>query len=281
MATLTGKPTYLSAPNCDFAPNDIIALGSLITDPWKPQNRLNKASIIPIPTSDIKTSFQEDWHTTSADGRKHKLAIWTSFVQMITGVGGDISASVDTQRISDYRFDRLETSFFFPDVEYIAKSLREPSVQRYIRASLLKKPVYMISGVKIARGASLSRSKASEQGVSSKIGVDGTALGIPVSLGPEINLLRKQEQTVSFGRSSDFVFAYRIVKIVSKRDGSLKTREYDKGALYDLEDSAKPTDQKHNANEWNSSNLTSSGLEQGYNITLVDEEDEACAFLRS
>jgi len=280
MATLTGKPTNLSAPNCDFAPHDIITLGSLITDPWKPHQRLNKASIIPIPTSDIRTSYQEDWHATNTDATKNKLAIWTGFVQMITGVGGDVSASVDKQKSSDYHFDRLETAYFFPDEEYITKSVREQSVQRYIKASMRQKPVYMISGVKIAKGASLSRSTYSERAGNAKIGVDGTAVGIPVSLGPEATTSRKQEQTVSFGHSSDFVFAYRVIKIKSKRDTSVVAKDYDKGALYSVEDSINSADQEHDTGGWESSNVTSLGLEDGKSITLVDEGDEVCVFLR-
>jgi hypothetical protein len=52
-----------------------------------------------------------------------------------------------------YTFKKIDTEFFQPDKQYIKKSLKADEVGTFMKEEKYKTPVYMITGMKIARGA--------------------------------------------------------------------------------------------------------------------------------
>ena len=73
---------------------------------------------------------------------------------MIVGVGGNIEINRGHGENEIYKCKRLKTRCFQPDDFYVYESLQNPRMKSYIKQGRFKKPVYMITGLKIARGVS-------------------------------------------------------------------------------------------------------------------------------
>jgi hypothetical protein len=231
--------TYFLAPNFDFPPppSGLIDLGSIITDPKKPDRSLNKGELVLIPAHAIFTTTKTDW--TASRSQLHAVdgGIWTSFLQTIIGLSAEVDVSRSKGKDEVYRCKVLETQYFQPDDAYILANLQNPRVQGYVKTGWpVKKSVYMITGLKIARGVSAETEVSEEYGVGGKVGVDATAFtgGVPVSGGPKGKWSSKSSEGIGFGGSEDFVFAFRLIKIKPKKEGCFEEGDYNKAALYDL-----------------------------------------------
>jgi hypothetical protein len=101
--------------------------------------------------------------------------------------------------------------------------------------SRFRKRLYIVTGLKIARGAQMRimRSRANE--VVTGINVDGAAVaGMPVGVGFEVSPGWGSDETGGFGGSDDFVFAFRVKKLrVSKTGTVLSKTSYTRGAMYE------------------------------------------------
>lgn len=63
--------------------------------------------------------------------------------------------------------------------------------------------------------------------------MDATATGIPVSGEPKAKWMSKTNEGVSFTGSSEFVFAFQLIKISSRKGGAITEVHFNKGALYE------------------------------------------------
>ncbi|KAF4627637.1 hypothetical protein G7Y89_g10520 [Cudoniella acicularis] len=91
----------------------------------------------------------------------------------------------------------------------------------------------MITGVKVARGASVNYEDTGEKGGVVKAMVDGTGMGIPVKAGPEVEVSSKKVKDTAFEESDDFVFAYQLRKITCSKKKPLKDEAHNKGAMFE------------------------------------------------
>lgn len=76
--------------------------------------------------------------------------------------------------------------------------------------------VYMITGTKVAIGASDTSTKLKWPGTHVQLGVDCTAVVVPLGLGPDVDVSSGRTQGVSFDSASEFVSAFRPRVIISK-----------------------------------------------------------------
>ncbi len=89
----------------------------------------------------------------------------------------------------------------------------------------------MSTGVKIARGADVAISKIRAKGGNLYFGVDATAAGVPIKVGPDFSVSNAVSQGLTEHHNSDFVFAYRLRELVYKRKVFQEQKEYAKGDL--------------------------------------------------
>src|SRR5579862_2168369 len=202
--------TYFLAPNFDFVPDRYIDLGRIITDPSDPGTSLNPDGPKPPPSS-VQTSTQKNWEKVIEQCRKAKIGVWARFAGQF-GIG-DTSVSVDSVKNDVYKFRELETRIFQPTDEYIEETVQYPQVARFAQKNRYRKPIFMITGVKIARGANISKEVARVRELSAKTGIYGMLGGVSADLtgGGEASGLQREKE--SFEAPSDFVFAFRLRKI--------------------------------------------------------------------
>lgn len=231
LAMSSTTPTYIPSPNWDIpADSDIVVLGRLIKDPKNPESRV-PGSAYPIPLPKIYEAEKTDWQTTLDQLRSGTIGIWAKCLHSISG---QLSFSQLKSSVENHKFDTLETRYILPDDNYVEKALQDAGAQAYFQVHNWRKPVYLITGIKIARGASVHAESNTERSAQASLQVDGTLSGAPSKAGPEGTLESKMKRGISYGGSTDYIFAYRLMKIQPKKGGQKFTnRSYVKGAVFE------------------------------------------------
>ena len=128
----------------------------------------------------------------------------------------------------------METSFFEPTEEYLEAAVNVPSVVAVLEKQNYKKPLFMITGVKVVRGASKAVSTKRL-----KLGGDWTAQGDLTSLGapgvaPGVNLGLDEDRSehIEWESAEPYVFAFRLREIYYRRGTDLESKAYTRGGLY-------------------------------------------------
>ena len=228
--------SYLLAPTRDNPPNGPIALGNIIASPSAPEDRLNPTpTLLNLP---IHESYQTNFLSEVSRYKAGKIGIWTSFLQSL-GIGIDLSINYEIANTEKFEFESLETRFFTPDRQFVERSMEGDDVQEFIKKSKFKANVYMIIGIKIARGASVTSTKLREKGLHVQFGVDATPMGVPLSIGPNVEVEGGPRESTAFESAEGFVFAYRLREVFYSRKQGLVIREYNKGAIFGIDGGSK------------------------------------------
>lgn len=67
--------------------------------------------------------------------------------------------------------------------------------------------------------------------------MDATDLGVPVEVGPEASWESKKKSGISYAGSTDYVFAYQLMRMKPKRRSHGSSNEsYVRGAVFDKEE---------------------------------------------
>jgi hypothetical protein len=95
----------------------------------------------------------------------------------------------------------------------------------------MKKRVYMVTGVKVAYGATVKEMVRTGKIGKAVAGFDGKAAGVPFSFRPKVQGAKETMKSTYFDAETPFVFAYRLREI-RYRKGVLTDKPYRDGALY-------------------------------------------------
>ncbi|SMR52952.1 unnamed protein product [Zymoseptoria tritici ST99CH_1E4] len=223
------KKTYFISPNFDIAPppDGPLKLGHIIPRPDESDiEPLNVDSYIAAPASlppMLKTGFSSSRSKLLAG----ELGIWA---QVMATIGVHASAGFDCSSDDEINVGEVETQTFQPSLDYVTRSVAGLDVAAFLEQTRYKAPVYMITGLKIARGASMRSS--SSRSINASGGVDLPMEGARV--GPSGKLTHRRAEHGSFEDSSDFVLAFRIQRVRFRvKDGVPEIRDratYVKGA---------------------------------------------------
>ncbi|KAI4267050.1 MAG: hypothetical protein LQ337_008547 [Flavoplaca oasis] len=228
--------TYFLAPTRDSPPGGPIALGSIIASPQDAEMPITPALPINQSVMPIASHEETDWKLILEKHKGGSIGLWGSFL-LVMGAGGDVGFTHGIIDVRTYQFDRLETQTFWPTEEYVKASIASKAVQDFLKSKKFFHNVYMVTSIKIAHGANISRSAMRNHGLFAQLGVDGTTAGIPISAGPQGDLGWGTTKTSSFDRESGFVFAFRLREVRYTTKRGLKQSEFVKGALFGLDDS--------------------------------------------
>ncbi|GAB7350552.1 hypothetical protein MBLNU459_g1133t1 [Dothideomycetes sp. NU459] len=229
------KKTYFLAPTRATPPDGPIVLGNVIASPLRPEHAINGDPPPPFLNKNEPYSTQvTDWKNERERAQCGSGGIWAKFLQFL-GAGGNGSLSIKSSKCDVYEFDKLTTTYFVPSTRYVTRSLEDPEVQDYMHYNPSGR-LYMITGIKVASGATVALEKAREWGLSLQVGVDMTILGVPITAGPEVRIARSSREKESFSMASDFVFAYQLIQIKYKRKKMKSHTDYTRGAMFGIDD---------------------------------------------
>lgn len=206
--------TYILAPNFQYKPSGPIQLGNIIADPFRPTKPL---STLPEDETDNKPAIESvleyDHEIAREEGRAVGISFWTHF---LAHIGADVDLTRGRDTLQQYSIAQLETRYLrdepLDDDADLARRLREPRVQAAVNAGLFgRRPVYLVTGLKIARGFSLHTQL--RRSVGSGIGAEAPVVSL-VSTGVRVGSERRDGFTNSFTAGDEaIVFAYQLHKI--------------------------------------------------------------------
>ncbi|VUC35621.1 unnamed protein product [Clonostachys rosea] len=215
---------FFYAPTWDYPPGGPIKLGNVITSVKNPHRPLFCSP--PPEDSDVFKTEKKSVQYTKEKLRRGKFSILTKFLGIL-GFGLDIGAELASNDEETFVFDTLETTQFAPTPSYVQSCVEAKNVRRFLELSKYRKPVYIITGLKVVTGAQANTIKSRTVGGS-----------LPIGGGPEVEAKVDNKVSTKWEGSSDFVFAFRVSKVlVGEATGEvLSEEEYRKGALLDGED---------------------------------------------
>ena len=257
--------TYFLVPTRDTLPSGPIFLGSIIKSPRSPELSINGKKSPLLSALEVDETRLIDSSRQLTKGQNGKAGVWVEFLGGI-GIGAEVSGNWDNTEQSTYKFSELITKTISPSLSEIQAIFREPDVQKCLKDSRFRDNLYMITGIKIARGADVAISKIRARGGNLNFGVDMTPFGVPIKVGPQVELSREMGQSLEEKHTSDFVFAYRLREIRYRRRTVEDQREYRKGDLMGAGPKKK---------EGQDDSKNSVGAEVGLKEMKVDQDEEA------
>jgi hypothetical protein len=231
------RKCYFIAPTRDSPPDGPIQLGSIISIPSEADEPINRNAPSQIPEASIFKHEERGYSFTKDRTTGGRLGIWASFLMQVLGIGGDIGVNASNGRNDEWACTTLKTCWFTPTTDYIKKSIQDPGVEEFLvenKVYLGRQKVYMITGLKVAYGASATVKLAKERGVNLHLGVDGTNSGVPISAGPDIGVQERTEEKESFEDADPFVFAFRLRQINIKSADEVEHKPHTHGAMLSL-----------------------------------------------
>lgn len=222
--------TYITAPNFTTAPppEGPVNLGHVLVD-LKNFRPLNSKNRIEVPMEDRQPPSEQ----LEFEKSRKQLNEWScgisARVLSILGVGCDLETSYSKESGDIIRVRCLRTEAFQPTDTYIRQTLDLATIRTFLESSKYRHPLYMVTGLKIAEGASITTIGKSSVGV--RLNLAFGLPGLPVDGGPLFGVLNEGQDAESFQQESRFILALQIEKIRA-RAKSVTHTQYLKGGLF-------------------------------------------------
>ena len=231
--------TYFLCPTSDFIfppPEGPLQLGSIVRSTSAPQYPLNKASVVEVPEASPPI-VETDWKKTISTENGLGLGVYAQFLRLATGglpIGPEGDLEHTKKTANTFAFDTVTTIAFEPTQEYVEEAVKAPAVQAWLKEPRQKfalvSELFIVTGMKIVKGAKIKYSSSQNTKVKGNIGIDVPPLGI--TFGPKGNWTSTNDDTTESTRESEFVFAFRVKRLRFGR--RLKLEDYNKGAFMSI-----------------------------------------------
>lgn len=127
-----------------------------------------------------------------------------------------------------YTFDSVETEFFYPSTDYISKCLNLTDVKDYLSGSRYKKPVYLVTGIKVGKGVTVRMETKTNIKGRLEVGVNNPA-GANIQVGPKAAGELQDEPCYAFTESSDIVVGIQCLKLCHEKSSLFGQRQVKSG----------------------------------------------------
>ncbi|KAI0906334.1 hypothetical protein F4823DRAFT_80457 [Ustulina deusta] len=267
--------TYIVSPNFTLSPNSL-QLRDLLVDPLGPDlNPVNRKCRLPIDKDDLKdVSVWERFSSTHHELLSGRFGLWTTFLALF-GVpfGVNITLFLAQNSKDVIIAPELQTHEFFVTDEYIAKVLAQDAVKTYMKRRKYRIPVYMVSGLKIAKGGASVNPDVTTK-IDGKVGISGPE-GVAEAQ-PLLQFIRDRTEGITFDSKTDFVLGFRVERISFKgedlKDHGLSTAGASMldGDEHIIEDAGSPQFKREGDISW--VNATDQAEEDEFGILESREE---------
>ncbi|KAL7911732.1 hypothetical protein GGI35DRAFT_297162 [Trichoderma velutinum] len=215
--------------------NGQIKLGNIIALPRLADDPINENHVLlsSIPMEIIEHN-EYDYTFNVNMKRGGRIGIWASFLQTI-GLRGEATIGDSRQHSEQWAFEKLQTISFAPKLAYITKCIEDDGVQNFLqinKSHFGTSKLYMITGIKVAYGASSVMQYAKKKGIALRVGAGLTENHV----GPEISKNSDVGVSQSQGGADPFVFAFRLRRIKLSLSGEISHEQYDKGAMLGIKE---------------------------------------------
>ncbi|KAI2913172.1 hypothetical protein CBS147343_9640 [Aspergillus niger] len=278
------QPTYILSPDFHFKPGTgPIGLGNIISHPLRPHRALTTvdATTLEKVCPRVERFTDYDRSIERRDSRDVSMSLWTEFLQTVSG---ELSGGRGKDVRSNYTMDQLQTEYFVtdPPLEEIQARLKAPRVQAVTKAGRIpgfRTPVYMVTGLMIAKGFTASMENTKRHNGEINVGGNIPSPGIQVGAGANLAKSTSTEESDTWRAGEDIVFAYQLLKIEVKgwKGDRVKYDELRHKAAYLSKDDDDETDDDDDAVEEiiissaDASTLSSDHDQGGMTVTEVGD----------
>ncbi|CAI4213173.1 unnamed protein product [Parascedosporium putredinis] len=221
--------TYFIIPSTEYKPDDYIKLGQVITHPMKPFVPLAK----PLPLDGAlapRISQVREWTGESTKEDNASIGLFSRFLSIMKN---EASVTKTKHEHQTWKIAVLETQCFEVSVDpsYITRTSKIPEVVDWLRnIGWYGKPLYMVTGLKIAQGRSV-RTYNLDTGGDQKANFQATVSSLPGGdFGAGVQATRGSNSQMAHSSESDeaYVFAYRLgkLKVTWKQQLSSHVEDY-------------------------------------------------------
>ncbi|KAK3382919.1 hypothetical protein B0T24DRAFT_27653 [Lasiosphaeria ovina] len=217
---------YILPPTFEYPPNSSIRLGNLLSNPFAPHRPL---AILPTeshPPTAATTQTNLSISRTTTRGASASLSA------QILGLAGVKAASeFSLSGTTAYSAATVTTRFFEsdpPDEAIRALAAANPRAERILfgRRAMGGGKLFMITGVKIAEGFTVSSGNGARKAGTVGADVPLVAVGAPgLSIGAEVGGVRERSEGEAYTVEGEVVIAYRVV-VIRKHGRGLELDEY-------------------------------------------------------
>jgi hypothetical protein len=128
-------------------------------------------------------------------------------------IGGHASLRGQRKEENVYRIKKLETVYFYPQPSYIKQCVQLADIKDYLEMANYRQPVYLITGLKIAWGATISTERGRD--LEGKAGADVRVPGglVDAQVGGHAAVSSAPGILSTFGKPADFVLGVQVLDI--------------------------------------------------------------------
>ncbi|RAH53112.1 hypothetical protein BO85DRAFT_430336 [Aspergillus piperis CBS 112811] len=288
------QPTYILSPNFHFKPGTgPIGLGYIISHPLRPHRALTTVDAMTLEKVYPRVERFTDCERSieRGDSRDASMSLWAEFLQTLSG---KLSGGRGSDVRSNYTMDQLETEYFVtdPPLEEIQARLKAPRVQAVTKAGRIlgfRNPVYMVTGLMIAKGFTATMENNKRHNGEIEVGGNIPSPGIQVGAGANLAKSTSTEGSDTWRAGEDIVFAYQLLKIEVKgwKGDRVKYDELRHKAAYLSKDDEDETDEDDDSVEEiiigsaDPGTLTSDHDQGSMTVTEIGEGDSRVSCISS
>ncbi|KAF5584155.1 major facilitator superfamily MFS-1 [Fusarium pseudoanthophilum] len=270
--------TYHFAPNFSIlpSPRGRLHLGTLVNN-LKDCAAINFGIHNRVPISDERRTFIPrggiNMVQQNSSGRHGR-----TLGKVFHAIRNKISAQRSEYYYTVWTIESLETTDFEPEPTYYKKCLQLADVVAFQELNNYKDPVYLITGLKTARGATMATRRGRILDGDAEAIIQGPEGLVDVRVGVEAGAYSDADLFSSFSEPADFVIGIQVKKLYYKRPffggtPTLKVKSENEGAV--LADDG-PTIKHDNTDEveYEIRDLDEEDM-KGFTIVKDEDEDEA------
>ncbi|KAL7953372.1 hypothetical protein V8C34DRAFT_318237 [Trichoderma compactum] len=138
-------------------------------------------------------------------------------------VGVDVSGPRGKRSENDTsKFESVDTEYFYPSPSYISQCMELSDVKEYMEVTKYKKAVYLVTGLKVAKGAAVRLEADTESKRKLEVGLNNPGFA-STQLGPRTEGKVEEKPVDDFKESNDIVVGIRCLgmKDVVYTDGAI------------------------------------------------------------
>jgi hypothetical protein len=197
-----------------FPPGGILSLGQVLSDAYDPNTALMAEGPISVPSSiQIDKTTQTDVIMATDERLFAALEAWVKTNGLPVVAGAEVQASEQRQAARVFQLESLESEMFQPSEEYANAALNSRDARSQTWWWKLRNRIFMVTGVRIAKGAALMETGQAQSIVWLAAKGGGSAQNAPVEGGVAGGRGKGTFDLHAAKRIGDFVYAYRLHEI--------------------------------------------------------------------
>ncbi|QYT06122.1 hypothetical protein H0G86_012987 [Trichoderma simmonsii] len=222
------QQTWFLPPDFTFLPDGELSLGTIIKNPKRPTLCLAavgpSSPLMNIPLPDIQSLMENGHRHSRTNNASICSKVFDRFIELASN-----STSVIWSRYKSTTFGSvdLETRTFSKAIssEALSAIIGLERVKKYMDRGILgKRPIYIITGLRIAR-ESFSVAYETRSGIETSLALSGSAATgpLPLKMGASISEKNDNSRKDEYRIAAGVVFAYRLHVIRERRSGDVET----------------------------------------------------------